>query len=169
RAVALDHPALNRGPPRLADFAPVIDQQVREVDPVLLWHKLHQVLFDLLRLFVFCQTEQLRQARDVRVDYDSRSDAKCVAEHYVRGLASDARQLEQLVNSLRNFTAVYVEDLLTGALNRFCLVAKKAGGVNVLFELGGLDIEVVGTRGIFSEQIGGDYVDAFVGALRRED
>ena len=62
-----------------------------------------------------------------------------------------------------------LDDLLAGALNRFCLVAEKAGGANFGFQLSRIRIGEIFGRRIFLEQRARNLVDAHVGALRGKD
>src|SRR5215471_9563904 len=61
---------------RLANAAAVPNELVREEDPLFSRNRLHQVLFDLLRVVVAGEVKALRETLHVRVHHDSGSDAE---------------------------------------------------------------------------------------------
>src|SRR5262245_29338432 len=59
------------GSARYAHPAPVLDEEVRQLRPLVAWNDLHQVELDLVRVGVACQGQESRQPADVRVDHDA--------------------------------------------------------------------------------------------------
>src|SRR5580704_10228378 len=67
--------------PRDADPSAVMNQTVREVDPLRLRNKRHQILFDLFRVGALHQAQQVGDSLDVRVDNDAAGDPPNRPEH----------------------------------------------------------------------------------------
>jgi len=63
---------------RVADSAAVKDQAVRESGPLFRRQKLHEILFDPVRVLLFSQTEAARQPLAMSIDDDS-GDSEGVA------------------------------------------------------------------------------------------
>lgn len=52
RAVIFDGTETAQGFPGLACVAPMLDEDIAEVDPVLFWYYLHQIEFNFFRIYV---------------------------------------------------------------------------------------------------------------------
>src|SRR5579875_1146493 len=59
--------------------APMVDQHVREVQPVLSWNDLHEVLFNFDRVFISRPAKTPHEATDMCIHDDSFDDAKSIA------------------------------------------------------------------------------------------
>ena len=103
----------------------------------------------------------------MRVDDHARSDAEGVAQHNVRGLSGDTAERQNLVHRSRYLAAVFIDDSPARGLNIPCLVPEESSRVNVLFELVLRNRDKIRRAAIFAKQIGGNDIDAGVGALCR--
>ena len=103
------------------------------------------------------------------VDDDAFGFAVGYAEDYAGGLAGCAGDGEKFGHGLRDFVVELLADDAACALNGLGLVVVEAGGADEFFN--GLDGGFGhGFRGgIGREELGGDHVDAGVGALGGED
>src|SRR5437867_2108512 len=101
----------------------------------------------------------------MRIHDDAGSDAEGIAEHDIRRLARHARQAEQLIKCRWHAAFESLADEAASALNRFGLVAEKAGGVNVALHFRARRFDIVFAAAIFSEQIRSHQVDALIGTL----
>src|SRR5579883_1207156 len=109
------------------DGAPMIDQHVREVQPVLSRNNLHEVLFNFDGAFVDGPAETPHEATNMRIDDDSLDDAKSVAQDDVSGFAGDAGQGEQFGHSTRDLASEVGDDALGGGANISGFIAIEAG------------------------------------------
>lgn len=154
---------------RVADFATVMNELVREADPAVLWKDFHQRLFDLLRSVAFGETEAVGDAEDVCVDDDSFSLVEADAEDDIGGFACGAGDSDELCECLRNFAVEVFTDFLSRALNRLGFIAKEAGGFDELFKIGQRCVGHGLRSGEAFEERGRNHVDTHVCALRGED
>src|SRR6266699_1769945 len=169
RAPPIDHALLALRAPCDADAAPMQDEGVREPGPLVARHQRHQVALDLLRCFLFRETEQRRQALHVRVHYDPFTLPEPGAQHHVRGLAPHPGELDQLLHGIRHLAPVALQERLRHPDDRFRLVAEEPGAVNILLEDLGIRRGVVLRRLVLCEQRRGDDVDPSVRGLSGED
>ncbi len=130
---------------------------------------LDQVFFDVNGIGLFSEIETLGDAGDVSVDDDAASDVEAGAEDDIGGFAGGSGDGEEVFDVGGDFTVEDGEDALGGGDDVFGFIVVEAGGVNVLahFLLSGGGEVFDG--GVFGEEGGGDFVDAFVGALGTED
>ena len=152
-----------------AAAAAVPDEEVAPEGPGVLRDLFDEVFFDFDRVFLLGQTEALAQAGDVGVDDDAGFDAVGVAEDDIGGFASDAGEVSEVVEILRNFTVMFPHEGFRGGDEILGFVAEETGGADEVFDVflfGGS--ECFGVR-VFFEKGGRHHVDAHVGALRGED
>src|SRR5882672_706150 len=88
--------------PGETDCSTVVDQQVREVDPLLARHDLHQLPLHILGVFPLGGAQAPCEPLDVRVHDDADSDPECRAEHDVRGFPRHARECAELLHGPRH-------------------------------------------------------------------
>jgi hypothetical protein len=147
----------------------VPDQQMREKRPLLARNDFHKVALDFYRIGFYREPEPLGQSRDVRVHSNSDVDAERVPEDHVRGFASYAAEVNQLLHRFWNLAAVLFNERAAARLNIFRFVAIKSGGFDVLLQFGKIRIREILGGTIFFEQIRRDNIHAFVGALSGQD
>ncbi len=140
-----------------------------ESDPLVLWHRGHQVLFDLVRVVVVGQAQPLTDAGHVCIDDDATGDLVGVGQHHVRRLAGHRRQGQQVVHVARHLAAVAIHQRPAGVLDRLGLVTVVAGWPHHLFQLPQVRVGEGGRVGVLREQRRRHAVDALVGTLRRQD
>ena len=87
-----------------ADLSPVVDQPVRELNPLRRRQQLLQILLDLDRIGLLRQPQQPRDAFHMRINDDPARDSKGSPQHHVRRLATHTRQLDQLIEAVRLLT-----------------------------------------------------------------
>ena len=97
-------------------------------------HRAAQLLLDDDRIVGFGDADAVRHAQHVPVDRQAR-DAERVAEHDVRRLAADARQLDERVHVGRHLAAVVLDERLRHADERLRLGAEEAGRMDLRLEL----------------------------------
>ena len=153
----------------VADLAAVMDELMREGDPVILGNDLHQFLFDFLRRVAFGNAQAAGDAEDVRVDDYAFGFAEADAEDDVGGFAGDTGDGDELGEGLRDLAAELGDDFAGGTLNGFGLVVEEAGGADEGFEFGEGCLGHGGWGGEAAEERRGDHVDTDVGALGGED
>ena len=140
-----------------------------EFDPAILGDDLHQILLDLHGIGVFCEIEALGNARNVGIHDNARRYPVSGSEHHVGSLASGPGNREHLFHGFRHGAVKLAGDALRGADDGLGLVVEEAGAANIVCQHLGADGSEILWRGVFLEQSGGDFVDALIGALRRED
>ena len=77
---------------RITSAAPVPDEPVTPVSPMLAGHELHQIALDFFCVLVLRQAQPLRETDDMRVHHDAFILVEGVAQHHVCSLTSDPRQ-----------------------------------------------------------------------------
>src|ERR1700730_16766541 len=92
---------------RPAQRAPMVNNLVREQDPLTLRKRLHQIFLNLDRFGVPGKIEPPGYPLHMRVDDYSRSNPECGSQYNIGGLASGPGNREQFVNRLRNLAAVF--------------------------------------------------------------
>src|ERR1035441_1138012 len=110
-----------------------------------------------------------RDTLHMRVNHDAVGNLVPRAQHDVGGLARHSGQLQQLLHGARHLPAEFADQFAGCAHDRLRLVAEKPGGANVGFELFRLKRGKGLWRRVFLEKDRRDQVDAYVGALRREN
>src|SRR5690242_7953410 len=154
---------------RLTDGSPVIDECVRERQPVVLREERHHILLDLDRILALAQAEAAREPADVRVHDDTLHDAVGVAHHDVGGLACHTGQRDELVHRAWHLAAEALDDQVCRRADALRLVAVEAGLLDVLLQLLQVGARVVRRAAILLEESLRHGVDTLVGALGRED
>jgi len=102
----------------------------------------------------------------VRVHDDADVDVERIAQNDVGGLAPDAIQLRQFLHRARHVAAVTDDEFAAARPDVLRLVPKKTRRLDSLFQFGKRRIRIIRRRTVFFEQLSGDNIDAFVGALR---
>jgi hypothetical protein len=92
-----------------------------------------------------------------------------MAEDDVCGLAADTGKLHQCFHGARDFPPMLFDDLRRHPDQRSGFGAEESRRLNVRFQLAGRRLCESGGVGISLEERRGDLIDAFVGALRRQD
>ena len=154
--------------PRLADTTAVKNQRVGGHDPFRRWQRSAQLLFDDDGIVRRRDADAVRHTQHMAVDRETRH-AERVAEYHVRGLAADARELDERLHRVRHFAAVLFGDRRRHADQRFRFRAEETGRLDDGFELGGGGAGKRPGGGVAGEQGRRDLVHALVGALRGED
>jgi len=154
---------------RVADLAAVMDDFVGVLNPAVVGDDLHQVLLDGLRGFAAGEAETAGDAEDVSVDDDAFGFAVGYAEDDAGGFAGCSGDGEELSHGLRNFAAELLADDAARALNRLGLVVVEDGCADELFDGFNRSLGHGLRSGVSGEELGGDHVDAGIGALGGED
>src|SRR5216683_1754228 len=94
------------------DGASVVDEQVREVEPVLARYEVHQVSLDLHRVPVSSPAKAVGQANIMRIDCVALDNAEGVAQYHIRCFARHAGQAEQARHGTRHLAAEIGDDFL---------------------------------------------------------
>src|SRR5580700_10241269 len=162
-----DDALLAQRPAGHAGITAVQDQPVMGVQPVALRHDFQQLHFDVERGLADRQPGAIANAEDVGVDGDGRL-AEGDVEHDVGGLAADARQGFQRLAVVRNFAAVFFNELARKTDDIFGLGAKKADGLDQIAHLGFAELCHLLRRIGEREQSWRRLVDPGVGRLRRQ-
>lgn len=100
---------------------------------------------------------------------DARRNAECVAENDIRCFARNAAQSQKFIHRCRHFSVIFRDHPLTCCLNIFCFVSKEAGRMNVTFEFGLWNFQIVRRTAIFTKEICRDNIYPNVGALCRQN
>ena len=118
-----------------ADAAAVVNQPVREVDPLGLWQQGHQILFDPFGARRLGQAEQRRDPFDMRVHDDTTRNTERRPEQHVGRFATDARKGCQFGEGPRQFSVVMLNQSRSHAdqIGRFG--SEKAGRMHDLFHV----------------------------------
>ncbi len=169
RAQLFEVAAIAFGPPRFADLAAVVNELVRERDPVILRNDPHQLLLDFLRRITFGEAEAAGNAEDVRVDDDAFGLVEADAKNNVGGLAGCAGNGDEFGESLRNLALEFGGYFFGGALNGFRLVMKKPCCPDQRFKLRQRCLRHGGGGREALEQLRSDHVDPDVRALGGKD
>ena len=103
------------------------NQFVAEINPMILGHKLHQLVLNLHRIVLLGQAEPQTQSPDMCIDHDTAGDAKAGAEDDVGRLAADAGEFDEGVEIARDLAAVVRDDSRAGGFDVLGFVAKKTG------------------------------------------
>ena len=155
--------------PGLADGPSVVDQQVGEVAPFLLRDDGHKVNFDLDRVGLLREAEQIGQALYVGIDGDAFVDAEGGGEDDVRGLARDAGKRDELFHGAGDDAAESVQQHDRCLVNALRLVVEEIYGVDVLRDLLRLRLRECLHACVFLEQARRDLVHLNVGGLCGQD
>ena len=154
---------------RNADLTTVMDQLMRELNPVVFGDDLLEILLDLDGFGVRREFEAARKPQHVCIDDNAGWDAVPRAQHYVRRLARDAGEFEHLVHRLGDLAVEFVDEHARGADDVFGFGAVEAGGLDELFDGSGVGFGEGLGRGELAEEFGCGFVHADVGSLRGED
>lgn len=91
------------------------------------------------------------------------------AENDVGRLATDAVELDQFVERVRDISTMFLNKTLTAIAYRAGLIAEKAGAANHGLEFRRRCGSKVRGTAVTLKQGGCDEIDAFIGALRAQD
>ena len=144
------------------------DQHVAEHRPVLAGEERPDLVLDGDRVRLLGPAQPAGDAPEVGVDRDPR-DTEGVAEDDVGGLATDARQLDEVLEAARDLSPVVRDEGLPETDDGARLGAVEAGRSQDLLHLlrhGGGE---VGGRRVAREEGRGHLVDPDIGRLSRED
>src|SRR5205085_2463576 len=134
RAPPVDDADLAPRPACDAHAPPVQDERVREPGPPVARHEHHEVSLDFHRILLPGEAEQGGQALYVRVHHDPFILPEPRPQHHVRGLAADARELDQGLHGVGHFAPVLLEQALRHPDDGPGLVPEKPGTVNLLLQ-----------------------------------
>lgn len=146
-----------------------MDEDVREVDPVLPGNELHELLLHELRGRSFGEAQAMREAEHVGVDDEAIRDTERGTEDDVRRFARDTWKNEELRH--RSWYLAFEIGLHPGrrTLDGFRLVPIEAGRADDALELGPVRRGQVRYRWIPGKEPGRDQVHPRIRALGRED
>jgi len=122
------------GLPREATPAPVPDQPVAPVRPVLTRDELHQILFDFFRIGLAREPQPMRKSDYMSINDNSFILSKGVAENNVRRFSANPRESVQFFHRVGNVARVFCHDRRSGRPNAPGLAPKEARGTNQSFE-----------------------------------
>ena len=98
-----------------------------EVTPGSFWHLLHEIKFDLDRVFMVREFKTLGNPGYVRIHNNAR-DVECSAQYHVGGFAAHTREFHQGLQFTRYLAMVSFNEGGGTILNTLGLVAIKPGG-----------------------------------------
>lgn len=151
---------------RETDLPAVKDHLMTEGRPVLFRYQTHQVMFNLHGIGMQGKAETSAQTADMCIDRYA-GDFETFSQDYIRGLATDSGESDQLVEISRHLAIVLFNQYTAGFLDAFRLVAKETGGLNhslKVLRIGPCEVE--GAL-VFREQLRRYHVHAYVRALSR--
>ena len=152
--------------PGVADSASVPDQLVGKLDPFVPRNDLHQILLDLLRIFIARQIQAVRKTQHVRIHYHSAGDSIRGAEHDVSRFSRNTGQREYLFHRARHLPAELFNDGFAGSHYGLGFVPEKSRRTNVLFQFAwGRKSERLRIRILLIERFS-NLIHAHVRALR---
>src|SRR5213078_333920 len=108
------------------------------------------------------QAEATRQAHDVRVHHEALGFAVSDAEDDISGLAADTVELDEFIERVGYFAAMFLCDAPATVADGARLIAEEAGAANHEFKLHRRCHGEVGGSAIALEKRGGDEVYARV-------
>ncbi len=94
---------------------------------------------------------------------------KSISEHHVGGLSGNTSEGEQVIHRPRHLAAKFLDKARARRSNVPRFVPEEARCANVVLQFAGRDSEIIFRLAIFAKEVGGDDIDACVGALRGED
>ena len=153
----------------LADRAAVLDDEMAQGYPMLLGEYCRQIVLDLHRIDVPSEPQPAGNPSHMGVDHHSNGLSKPAAENDVGRFATDARKRNKFVHAARHLSAVLGIQFLAAATNVFRLRAEEACAVDNGLDLGLRCVCHGLGSGPAVEEVGRHRVDAFVGALSREN
>ena len=103
----------------------------------------------------------------MRIHNDAGLDVERVAQHDIRRLSGDSRQLKQLVHPARDLSVEPLDDDLTGELDVLGLIPVKIHAGNVVLECGEISRCIILDAFVFFEEVSGYFVHQHIGALSR--
>ena len=110
------------------------DHPQTEISPLSRRQERVQFELDLDRIVFDGQTQSLRQPADVGVDRQARQTERDAA-HHIAGLAADAGQRDEVVESGRHLAAISIEQAVGHSQQVARLVLVEAGRANQIFDL----------------------------------
>lgn len=143
----------------------MLDHPMTERDPLILGNEPHEVLFNLLRVFLSGETQPLTDACDVGIHNHSRRDSISGSQDDVGCFSSHAGERDQIVHRGRNLPAVFFIQNSAAFPNISGLVPVKTGTLNVLFQFSQWHGRVVPGGAILFEEVFCHLIDAFIRAL----
>jgi hypothetical protein len=153
---------------RFANPAAVQNQRIGCGGPLVGRKRGTKMLLGNLRVFTLCDPKAIGDPNYVPIDWEARH-AKRVAEHDIRRLSPDTWQHDQFFHRRRYRTGVMCDERRRHCRERPGFRAKEPGRFDERFDLLRRSARQRLRIGIAGEEIGGDLVDARVGALCREN
>ena len=147
----------------------MMDKKVGKHDPFFRREKLHQILLDFIRPFLFREIQTAGQSLYVRVHHDSIGFAVGDTEDNVCGLSRDPGQFQQIVHRVGYFAAVFVRDHPARRLDALGFIAEEAAGVDHGFQFFRSGVGELPGSPVFLEQCRSDGIDHLVRALSGQD
>src|SRR5438132_9767389 len=133
RTEVVEHALLTPWPPRDAHPTPMQDQPQRQPGPLLGCHHPRHERLDLLWVLRRYQSEQVRQPLHMRVDGEA-GHVEADSENHIRGLAPDARQLDEIVQVARHDTVEQIHQLSARGDDRARFGAEESGRLDQLLD-----------------------------------
>lgn len=119
-----------------ADLASVVDELVRELNPVVAGDDLHQLLLDLLWIVGLREAEAIGEAQNVCVDHDALGDSVGGAQHDIGGFSGGSGNSEEFGHGVRHLAAEVRDDALCGTRDGLGLVVVEAGRFDLRLKRG---------------------------------
>ena len=145
------------------------DEPVAEEGPGVAGEEFDEVLFDADGVAEDGEAEALGEAADMGIDDDAFIFLEGVSEDDIGGFASGAGKVGEGFEGGWHFAAVLGKEGGTHGSDIFGFVAVEAGGADEGFEFLLRDGGVVGRSAAAREEVFGDDIDPFIGALGGED
>src|SRR6266436_9004358 len=154
---------------RGANATPMPDQLVGKLDPLFPRDYLHQVLLDLLGVFVPRQIQPVRQTLDMRIHNNPAGDPERRAEDHVRRLSRYARQRQYLLHRARHLPAELFQNRLARSHYGLRLVPEKPRWPDLQFQFSWVRMGERFRARILLVESCRHLIPAHVRALRGED
>jgi len=142
---------------------------VAEEGPGVAGEEFDEVLFDADGVAEGGEAEALGEAADMGIDDDAFIFLEGVSEDDIGGFASGTGEVGEGFEGGWHFAAVLREECGTHGSDVFGFVAIEAGGADEGFEFLLRDGGVIGSGAAAREEVFGDDINPFIGALGGED
>jgi len=106
-----------------------------QISPVDLWKELYEFLFGFFRCVAVNQSKPMRQSENMRINNEPFISTEPITQNNVCCLASHAGKRHERFHRIGNMAAELFNNFPASTLNVFCLVMKKAGRSDGLFQL----------------------------------
>ena len=153
---------------RKAYLTAVKDGAMTEDRPLFFGNRAHQIPFHFDGILFFGKSQTPAQTADMRIDRNP-WNAETISENDVGRLTSDAWKRHEIVQIAGHLSAELFDDDVAALFDVFRLVAKESRRLNEFLEFVQIRAGEIFGRGVAGKQRRSHHVDAFVGALRRQD